>query len=39
MRTYKSDKDMPDGELYNYYKSIFVAPDIKDIMLISNVVC
>jgi len=39
MRTYKSDEDMPDCELYYHHKSIFVAPDVKDIMLVTNVVC
>ena len=39
MGTHKSDENMPDCELYDHHKSIFVAPDIKDIMLISNVVC
>ena len=38
MRTYKSDKDMPDCKLYNHHKTIFVAPDVKDIMLVSYVV-
>ena len=38
MCTHKSDEYMPDGELYNHHKSIFVAPDVKDIMLVSNIV-
>ena len=39
MCTHKSDENMPDCELDNHHKSIFVAPDVKDIMLVSNVVC
>ncbi len=39
MRTYKSDEDMPDCKLYYHHKSIFVTPDVKDIMLVSYVVC
>ena len=39
MRTHKSNKDMSDCELYNHNQTIFVAPDIKDIMLIPNIVC
>ena len=39
MSTHKSDEDMPDCEFYDHYKSIFIAPDVKDIMLVSNVVC
>ena len=38
MRTYKSDEDMPDCKLYYHHKSIFVTPDVKDIMLVSYVV-
>ena len=38
MRTHKSDKDMPDRKLYNHNKTVFVALDVKDIMLIPNVV-
>gem|GEM_PF-2861008 len=30
---------MPDRELYDHNKTIFVAPDVKNIMLISYVVC
>ena len=39
MRTHKSDENMPNCKLYDHYQTIFVAPDVKDIMLISNVVC
>ena len=39
MSTHKSDEDMPDSELYNHHKSIFVAPDVEDIMLVTNIVC
>ncbi len=39
MRTYKSDEDMSDRKLYDHNKTIFVAPDVKNIMLISYVVC
>ena len=39
MSTHKSDEDMPNCELHNYHKSIFIAPDVKDIMLVSNVIC
>ena len=38
MSTHKSDENMPDCELYDHYKSIFVASNVKDIMLIPNVV-
>ena len=38
MRTHKSDENMPDCELYDHYQTIFVTPDIKDIMLVTNVV-
>ena len=30
---------MPDCELYDHNKPIFVAPNVKDIMLIPDVVC
>ena len=39
MSTHKSDENMPDCELYDHNKPIFVAPNVKDIMLIPNVVC
>ncbi len=39
MSTHKSDEDMPDCELYDHNKSIFVASYVKDIMLIPNAVC
>ena len=39
MSTHKSDENMPDCELYDHNKSIFVAPNVKDIVLIPNVVC
>lgn len=28
---------MPDCELYNHHKSIFVAPDVKDIVLVAKI--
>ena len=28
---------MPDCELYNHHKSIFVAPNIKDIVLVAKI--
>ncbi len=39
MRTHKSDENMSDCKPYYHHKSIFVAPDVKDIMLVTNVVC
>ena len=27
---------MPDCEFYDHYQTIFVAPDVKDIVLVSN---
>ena len=39
MSTHKSDENMPDCELYDHYQTIFIAPDVKDIMLVPNVVC
>ncbi len=39
MCTHKSDEYMPDCELYDHYQTIFIAPDVKDIMLVPNVVC
>ena len=39
MSTHKSDKNMSDCELYYHNKPIFVASNVKDIMLIPNVVC
>ena len=33
MGTHKTDENMPDCELYNHNKSIFVASNVKDIML------
>ena len=38
MRTHKSDENMSDCEFHDHHKSIFVAPDVKDIVLIPNVV-
>ena len=28
---------MPDCELYNHHKSIFVASDVKDIVLVAKI--
>ena len=39
MSTHKPDEDMPDCEFYDHHQTIFVASDVKDIMLVSNVVC
>ena len=39
MSTHKSDENMPDCELYDHNKAIFVAPNVKNIMLITNIVC
>ena len=39
MCTHKPDEYMPDCELHNYYQTIFVALNVKDIMLVSNIVC
>ena len=39
MCTHKSDEYMPDCELHDHYQTIFIAPDVKDIMLIPNIVC
>ena len=39
MSTHKSDEYMSYCELYDHYQTIFIAPDVKDIMLVPNVVC
>ena len=39
MSSHKSDEDMPDCELYDHHKTVFVAPDVKDIMLVPYIVC
>ena len=32
MRTHKSDENMSDCEFHDHHKSIFVAPDDKDLI-------
>ena len=39
MSTHKTNENMPDCELHDHNYSIFVAANVKDIMLIPNVVC
>jgi len=39
MCTHKSDKYMSYCELHYHHQTIFIAPDVKDIMLVPNVVC
>ncbi len=39
MRTYKSNEYMPNCELYDHNKTVFIAPDVKDIMLVPYVIC
>ena len=38
MSTHKSDENMPDCEFYDHYQTIFVTPNVKNIVLVSNVV-
>ncbi len=39
MCSHKSDEYMPDCELHYHYQTILVSPDVKDIMLVTNIVC
>jgi hypothetical protein len=38
MSTNKADENMSYRELHDYHETVFVAPDIKDIVLVANII-